>query len=118
MNRENLSTRTYLPPGQWVDFNISRFKPKFGLEIVAANNVVCVSEYERKKGKAVGSDYFISLLLRYGIGACIYSNGSFFLAVHLLLLLCRGFVPAYYSFSILNLMARHFTVSVISVKLI
>ena len=75
VDREKLSTRAYLPPGQWVDFDISRLHSKFGLDITVANNVVCVSEYERKKGKAGGLSDFISLLLRYGIGACIYSNG-------------------------------------------
>jgi predicted NBD/HSP70 family sugar kinase len=76
VDREKLSTRAYLPPGQWVDFDVSGLLSKLGLDMTVANNVVCVSEYERKKGKAAGLSYFISLLLRYGIGACIYSNGE------------------------------------------
>lgn len=75
INKEKMSTRAYLPPGKWVDFDISSFRNEFGFEIAAHNNVVCVSEYERKTGVAVGMDDFICILARYGIGASIYSNG-------------------------------------------
>lgn len=74
--REQLSTRAYLPPGQWVDFGISNFKQQLGFNLTVSNNVVCVSEYERKNGAAVNVPDFISVLARYGIGASIYSNGS------------------------------------------
>jgi len=76
VSREQLSTHAYLPPGQWVDFDISDFKRKLGLDMAVWNNVVCISEYERKRGVAVGADNLISILARYGIGASIYSDGS------------------------------------------
>ncbi len=76
VERDRLSTRTYLPPGQWIDFDISNFQNELGVKVTAANNVACVSEYERKKGAACGVEDFISILIRYGIGAAIYSNGT------------------------------------------
>src|SRR5690606_10460575 len=66
----------YLPPGQWVDFDVSNFKQQLNFDLTVSNNVVCVSEYERKIGVAAGIHDFISVLVRYGIGASIYSNGS------------------------------------------
>ena len=74
--KDGFETRAYLPPGQWIDFNTSEVLEKVGLPIAATNNVVCVSEYERRFGIAKNCDDFISLLIRYGIGASIYSGGS------------------------------------------
>ncbi|MBT4821335.1 MAG: ROK family protein, partial [Lentisphaerae bacterium] len=40
------------------------------------NNVICVSEYERRLGLARGHGSFIALLVRYGIGAAVYAHGE------------------------------------------
>jgi predicted NBD/HSP70 family sugar kinase len=77
VSQDNFRTRAYLPPGRWVDLDIGKVLMGFGFPITAANNVICVSEYERKIGIAVGTNSFVSMLVRYGIGASIYLNGAF-----------------------------------------
>jgi len=67
----------YLPPGRWVDYDIGSALSRFGLPLTAANNVVCVSEYERRLGLLRGRGSFISILARYGVGAAVCSKGSF-----------------------------------------
>ncbi len=69
-------SRTYLPPGKWVDFNAEKKLSQLGLPIVTANNVFCITEYERAVGVAKDKKDFISILTRYGIGMSICSNGS------------------------------------------
>jgi len=76
-SRGNLQIRAYLPPGRWVDFDVGSSLARFRLPIAAWNNVVCVSEYERRLGAAKGAGSFISILARYGIGAAVYSDGAF-----------------------------------------
>lgn len=77
ISRNGLRVRAYLPPGRWVDFDASAELGRFRLPLTAANNVVCVSEYERRAGAAKGAASFVSILARYGLGAAMYSDGSF-----------------------------------------
>jgi len=76
ISQRDFSTRAFLPPGKWIDFDVNKALSTLGFKITVANNVSCVSEYERQLGMARGLENFISVLIRYGIGASIYSNGS------------------------------------------
>lgn len=69
--------RTYLPPGRLVEFDVREELAGFGLPIVASDNTLCVAEFERRLGSARGDDSFLSVLVRYGIGATIFSRGRF-----------------------------------------
>lgn len=77
ISRDGLRVRAYLPPGRWVAFDAAAELGTFRLPITAANNVICVSEYERRRGAANGAGSFVSILARYGLGAATYSDGSF-----------------------------------------
>jgi predicted NBD/HSP70 family sugar kinase len=76
VRREGLCTRAYLPPGHWVDLDVGTALSRLGLPIAAANNVVCVSDYERRLGAARGVKSFLSIVARYGLGAAFCGNGS------------------------------------------
>ena len=69
--------RAYLPPGRWIEHDVRGDLERFALPVTAANNAVCVAEYERRLGAARGAGGFISILARYGIGAALYSDGAF-----------------------------------------
>lgn len=73
--REGLRTRAYLPPGKWVDLDVGTALSRLGLPITAANNVVCVSDYEQRLGAARGVKSFLSVVARYGLGAAMCGNG-------------------------------------------
>jgi len=75
--RDGFRTRAYLPPGQWVDLDPGPALNRLRLPVTVANNVVCVSDYERRLGVARGKASFLSILARYGIGAAIYCHGEF-----------------------------------------
>ena len=75
VDQEKLTSRAYLPPGKWVNIDIAYFKEEFGLDVATWNNVVCISEYERKVGVAVDEADFLCVLVRYGIGASLCTNG-------------------------------------------
>jgi len=77
VSRESAAFHAYLPPGRWVDSDLSAAFSRFGVPVTAANNVVCVSEYERRLGVARGAGAFISVLARYGIGVAVCSDSSF-----------------------------------------
>lgn len=77
VSRESVAFHAYLPPGRWVDRDLSEALSCFGVPVTAANNVVCVSEYEHRLGAACGAGAFISVLARYGIGVAVCSNSSF-----------------------------------------
>lgn len=77
VSRDDFRTQAYLPPGRWVDLNIGNALSSLGFPITAANNVICVSEFERRMGMAKEADSFISMMVRYGIGASFFSNGVF-----------------------------------------
>jgi predicted NBD/HSP70 family sugar kinase len=77
VSRDRLLTHTYLPPGRWADLDIGAALERFHLPVTAVNNVICVSEYERRMGVARGAPAFMSVLVRYGIGAAFYADGSF-----------------------------------------
>jgi predicted NBD/HSP70 family sugar kinase len=70
-------TRAYLPPGKWAELDLASLLSKFGLESVAADNVFCAAEYERRLGAAIGAGSFLAVLIRYGIGSAIFADGSF-----------------------------------------
>ncbi|MBT3378885.1 MAG: ROK family transcriptional regulator [Lentisphaerae bacterium] len=76
VSRDSVRFHAYLPPGRWVDVAVGSALGSFGLPISAANNVICVSEYERRLGLARGHGSFIALLVRYGIGAAVYAHGE------------------------------------------
>ncbi|MBN1557903.1 MAG: ROK family transcriptional regulator [Lentisphaerae bacterium] len=76
---DGLRIRSHLPPGRRVEFDLEPQLSRFGLPLAAANNVLCVAEYERRVGWAAGAPSFLSVLVRYGIGAAIYSRGHFLL---------------------------------------
>ena len=75
--RNGFRSRAYLPPGQWVDLDPAPALARLNLPLVAANNVICVSDYERRLGAAFGIKCFLSVLARYGLGAAIYERGEF-----------------------------------------
>ncbi len=74
---ESIRIRAFLPPGRAVDFEAGPALSSFGIPVCAGNNTECVSEYERRLGLARGAKSFISVLARYGIGAAVFSHGSF-----------------------------------------
>jgi predicted NBD/HSP70 family sugar kinase len=76
VSKEELSTHTYLRGGEWVDFCAGDVLKKFKLKMAGGNNVACISEYERQLGIAKLAPDFVSVLVRYGIGASIYCNGT------------------------------------------
>ena len=77
VSRKDLSCETYLPPGRWVKINAGTILNKFNIGVTAANNVFCVSEYERRLGSAQNTKSFISVLVRYGLGVAMLSDNSF-----------------------------------------
>jgi len=72
-----LTTRAYLPPGQWVNLDATRALSRLGLPVTVANNVLCAADYERRLGVAAGESSFLVVLVRYGVGAALYGNGQF-----------------------------------------
>jgi predicted NBD/HSP70 family sugar kinase len=50
--------------------------------VTAANNALCVAEYERRAGCAADATSFISIIARYGIGAAVCARGSFLEGEH------------------------------------
>ena len=77
VSRDGFRTRAYLPPGRWVDLDATPAFERAGVPVRAANNVLCVSEYEHRLGAAQGESNFISILIRYGLGAALYGHGAF-----------------------------------------
>ena len=71
------SVRTYLPPGRLVHFDVREELAEFDLDLVASDNTLCVSDYERRLGEAREDPSFLSILIRYGIAAAISSQGRF-----------------------------------------
>lgn len=74
---DGLRTYAYLPPGQWVDLDVSEVLGSLGPGVAGANNVLCVADYERRMGVARGQTSFLVVLARYGLGAAMYGNGAF-----------------------------------------
>lgn len=72
----SFKTRAYLPPGRIIELDFGQIQ-NLGYDCVMDNNVRCVSEYEKRLGAAVKLDEFFSVLIRYGLGVAIYTNGSF-----------------------------------------
>jgi len=79
VSRNGFHTRAYLPPGQLVNLDPGSTLRQLGVPVLAANNVVCVSDYERRLGTAEGLRSFLSVLVRYGIGVAMCGDGSFLL---------------------------------------
>jgi len=77
VSRGDFRIRAFMPPGRLVEFDLGSACARFPFPVTAANNVVCVSEFERRVGAGYGVPSFISVLARYGIGAAVYANGSF-----------------------------------------
>lgn len=77
VTKDRFRSLAFLPPGRWMDFDFGEVLSQFGLPVTADDNVVCVSEYERRMGQARDADSFISVLIRYGLGIVICSDGSF-----------------------------------------
>jgi len=77
VTKDKFRSLAFLPPGRWMDFDFGEVLSQFGLPVTAADNVVCVSEYERRMGRAGEADSFISVLIRYGLGIVICTDGSF-----------------------------------------
>jgi len=73
--RQGFRTRAFLPPGQWAELDAQVPLGTHGVPAMAANNVLCVSEYERRVGVARGEEGFLSILVRYGLGAALYGKG-------------------------------------------
>ncbi len=69
--------RTTFAQGKLTRVGIHEMIGDFELPIVAADNTFCVSDYERRFGVAADVQSFASVLVRYGIGAAICSNGRF-----------------------------------------
>lgn len=70
------ATRAVLPPGHWTNLDASEVLGTLGVPATAANNVLCVSEYEQRVGVAQGESAFLSILVRYGLGAALYADGQ------------------------------------------
>ncbi len=77
VSRDARRIHAYLPPGRWVDFDIGPALDTLGLPVAAANNALCVAEYERRAGRAKDASSFISIIARYGIGAAVCARGTF-----------------------------------------
>ena len=77
VSRDGLHSRAYLPPGQWIDLDPWPALERLSLKVVGANNVLCTSDYERRLGAGRGQKSFLSVLVRFGIGAAMFGNGSF-----------------------------------------
>lgn len=75
VDRENCRSRAYLPPGKWLEFDAGKKLSSLDLPLATANNVFCVTEYEKAMGVARDRKDFISILVRYGIGMSVCSNG-------------------------------------------
>jgi predicted NBD/HSP70 family sugar kinase len=76
--RSSLATRTFLPSGQWSELDAAEPLRAIGVPVSVANNVLCVSEYEQRLGLAREESSFLSVLVRYGIGAALYAEGHQF----------------------------------------
>ena len=76
VSREYISSYACLPNGRWNNIEAGRTLGNLLPRITAANNVICLSEYEHQMGDAKGIQDFTSILVRYGIGAASYSKGS------------------------------------------
>lgn len=69
--------RSRLTAGSLVRFNVSEALGDIGVPIVASDNTLCVSDYERRFGVATGEASFASILVRFGVGAAVYHRGRF-----------------------------------------
>jgi len=69
--------RTKLAPGALTRFDVAESLRDLGVPIVTSDNTLCVSDYERRFGVATDVGSFVSVLVRYGIGAAICSRGRF-----------------------------------------
>lgn len=76
--QSGLATRTFLPSGQWSELDAAEPLRALGVPVAVANNVLCVSEYEQRLGLAREERSFLSVLVRYGIGAALYADGRQF----------------------------------------
>lgn len=74
---DDLRTHAQFPPHGRVSFDLKPALSGLGLPCVAANNALCVAEYERRTGQAAGATSFIAVLVRYGVGAAIFADGHF-----------------------------------------
>lgn len=70
-----LRFHAYLRPGGRTDFDMEPALKTFGLPVTAANNVLCISEYEGRLGLGRNAPSFLSAVIRYGIGAAVCANG-------------------------------------------
>ena len=77
VSRDARRIHAYLPPGRWADLDIGSALDTLDLPVTAANNALCVAEYERRAGCAANAHSFISIIARYGIGAAVCARGSF-----------------------------------------
>ncbi|MEN8255955.1 MAG: ROK family transcriptional regulator, partial [Verrucomicrobiota bacterium] len=76
-HRKKQNVHAYLPPGRWVDFAVQPLFDSLDMEFTGANNMLCVSEYERRSGAGIGQKTFLSVLVRYGIGAALFAREQF-----------------------------------------
>lgn len=76
--RTGLATRTFLPSGHWSELDAAEPLRALGVPVAVANNVLCVSEYEQRLGLVHQERSFLSILIRYGIGAALYAEGRQF----------------------------------------
>ncbi len=77
LKTDEMKIQAYLPPGRRADFSIGPELQKLGFPLAAANNTLCIAEYERRLGMAKDAPAFVSLLVRYGIGAVLFANDAF-----------------------------------------
>jgi len=77
VSRDGWRIRAYLPPGRWIEHEVATELAPFALPVTAANNAICVAEFERRSGEARNAASFASVLVRYGIGVALYAGGSF-----------------------------------------
>jgi len=69
--------RTTLSHGLLTRLDVRELLGDFDLPVVASDNTLCVSDYERRFGVASDVASFVSVLVRYGIGAAICSRDRF-----------------------------------------
>lgn len=69
--------RAHLSSGPLARFDVREGLGDLGVPIVASDNTLCVSDYERRFGIAVGAASFASVLVRFGVGAAVYCGDRF-----------------------------------------
>jgi predicted NBD/HSP70 family sugar kinase len=67
VSKNEFKTKALVPPGKWMELDVSSIVEKLNLPAFASHNLVCLTEYERKLGQASEFKSFYSMIIRYGV---------------------------------------------------